>query len=93
MLLYINKRLIEFKEDRIENIFIVNKDKNIGIEYTLYKESKGYIFRDAGYNPYRPHFPTAGMAINNALSNGEQVFQGSVPIPSMITQIDPKYIK
>lgn len=92
MLLYINKRLMEFKEDSVNDITIVNKQTG-DIEYKLQKEAKGYIFRDIHGNSYRPHFKTAGMAINNALSNGESVLQGKQLIPSIITQIDPKFIK
>ncbi len=91
MLLYINKRLIEFKEDSILNITIVNKEDGIN-EYFLYKESKGFIFRDININPYRPHLPTAVMAINNALSNNQLVMQNDKPISSQILQIDKKFV-
>ena len=91
MLLYINKRLIEFKEDSVLNTFIVNQT-TLNNEYTLHRESKGYIFRDVNGNPYRQHFHSAGTAINNALSNGELVMQNEKKISSSIVQIDKKYL-
>ena len=92
MLMYINKKLIEFKEDYIDEIHIKYQDSD-QIQYVLTKESKGYLFRDLDGNSYNPHFHTIGMAINNAICNEEEVYQGKKIIPCVITQINAKFFK
>lgn len=91
MLLFINGRLIDFKEDYANDIFIRDKDTGNPI-FMLRKEPKGYIFRDANQNPYRPHFKTMGQAINNALSNDCEVYQNGKKINSTIISINPKFL-